>query len=178
MARSNGVLSKVKHTLPKTTLLQLYCTLVHPVLLYGITAWGNTFPTYLQKLQVLQNKAVRLISESHPRDHLTSVYASLKILQVKELLTFELAKFVFCCIANKAPKSFSEYFVRTSEVSCRNTRQSQNKNNLYTQRYRSNRLQRCKFQVVKVWENIPNEHKENSYGSFKKRLQEYLHAKC
>ena len=101
---------------------------------------------YLQKLQALQNKAVRIISESHPRYHLTPVYpvyASLKILQVKELLTLVLAKFVFCCIANKAPKSFSEYFVRTSKVSCRSTRQSQNKNNLYTPRYRSNRLERC-----------------------------------
>ena len=143
MARSIGVLSKVKHTLPKTTLLQLYYTLVHPLLLHGITAWGNSYPTYLQKLQVLQNKAVRIISESHPRDHLTPVYAFLQILSVKELLTFELAKFVFCCIANKAPKGFSEYFVRTSEVSSRSTRQSQNKNNLYTPRYRSNRLQRC-----------------------------------
>ena len=45
-------------------------------------------------------------------------------------------------------------------------------------RYRSNRLQRCiKFQGVKVWENMPNEQKENSYGSFKKRLKKYLLAK-
>ena len=33
VARSIGVLSKVKHTLPKTTLLHLYYILVHPLLL-------------------------------------------------------------------------------------------------------------------------------------------------
>ena len=48
------ILNKLKLTLPQTVMLQLYYTLVHPSLLYGITMWGAAYPTYLQKLKSLK----------------------------------------------------------------------------------------------------------------------------
>ena len=46
MARSVGILNKLKQTLPQTVMLQLYYALVHPLLLYGIIIWGATCPSY------------------------------------------------------------------------------------------------------------------------------------
>ena len=56
VARSVGILNKLKQTLPQTIMLQLYCALVglHPLLLYGIITRGATYSTYLTKFKSLQ----------------------------------------------------------------------------------------------------------------------------
>ena len=58
IARSVGILTKLKTILPKQNLLQLYHTFVHSHLTYGISIWGSTYLSYLQKLQKVQNKAL------------------------------------------------------------------------------------------------------------------------
>ena len=58
IARSVGILSKVRYNFPLKTLLQLYHALIHPLLTYGIVVWGSTYPSYLGKLKTLQNKAM------------------------------------------------------------------------------------------------------------------------
>ena len=63
VARSTGILYKQKYVLPKDALLQLYHSLVHSYFIYGLTAWGNTFPTYISKPRRLQNKALKLLVE-------------------------------------------------------------------------------------------------------------------
>ena len=61
-----GILNKLRHIFPCSALL-IYFTLVHLHLLYGLPIWGSTFPTYLQKLQCLQNKALCIISNCNPK---------------------------------------------------------------------------------------------------------------
>ena len=58
---SIGIMSEVCHCLPKTMLLNLYFALIHSQLLYGIVVWGSTYQTSINKLQVLQNKAMKMI---------------------------------------------------------------------------------------------------------------------
>jgi len=77
-ACSVGMLSKLKYLLPKTTLQQLYYTLIHPSLLYGIIIWGLTYPNYLQKLSILQNKALKAICGAHYRNSASPIYAKIK----------------------------------------------------------------------------------------------------
>ena len=50
IARSVGISTKLKTILPKQNLLQLYYTLVHSHLTYGISIWGSRYPSHLQKL--------------------------------------------------------------------------------------------------------------------------------
>ena len=71
IARSIGVLSKLKHVLPFTALRNLYYSMIHPHLLYGISIWGNTSDRSLQQLLTLQTKAVKIISGRQWRDHVT-----------------------------------------------------------------------------------------------------------
>ena len=60
VSRSVGILTKLKSFIPQQTLLQLYHSLVHSHLTYGITIWGSTHTMYLQKLQNLQNRALKV----------------------------------------------------------------------------------------------------------------------
>ena len=49
LSRYAGVLTKLKHCLPKSALIALYYGMVFPHPLYGIIIWGSTYPTYLNK---------------------------------------------------------------------------------------------------------------------------------
>ena len=151
-----GILNKLKQTLPQTVMLQLYYALVHPLLLHGIIVWGATYPTYLQKLKYLQNRAIRTTVGAHFRDSVNSYYSQLKILQINDLFKFEVAKFIYGSLHNKTLNSFHKYFCKTNNLSKRATRQSSDCNNLNIPRYRTNKLQRCiKHQVVRIWNCIP-----------------------
>ena len=63
---------KLKSVLSQEALIILYYALVHPLgphLLHGIVAWGSAFPTYLNSLVSLQNKAVRVVDSGNYRDY-------------------------------------------------------------------------------------------------------------
>ena len=153
-----GILNKLKQTLPHTVMLQLYYALVHPLLLHGIIIWEATYPTYLQKLKYLQNRAIRTTVGAHFRDSVNSYYSQLKIglLQINDLFKIEVAKFIYGSLHNKTFNSFHKYFCKTNNRSRRATRQSSDCNNLNIPRYRTNKLQRCiKYQVVRIWNCIP-----------------------
>ena len=85
VARSVGILCKLKQVLPRKTLLQLYHALIHPLLAYGIIIWGATYSSYLTKLKTLQNKALRVISGAHYRDNAIPLYKNLDVLQLDDL---------------------------------------------------------------------------------------------
>jgi len=60
-SRNLGVLNKLKHVLPKTSLYQLYCTLILPYLSYGILLWGSANKENLNRIFKLQKRALRRV---------------------------------------------------------------------------------------------------------------------
>ena len=85
LSRGIGILCKLKQVLSQNPLLKLYYSLFHPHLLYGLVAWGSTFPTYLYKLASIQNKAAKLIGGGHSLENSTHFYAKPKILKLLDL---------------------------------------------------------------------------------------------
>ena len=79
-SRSVGILTKLKSFIPQQTLTQLYHSLVHSRLTYGITIWGSTHTTYLQKLQNLQNRALKVVCNVPFLSFAKTLYKKLNIL--------------------------------------------------------------------------------------------------
>ena len=90
LSKAVGILCKLKHVLPQNALLKLYYSLFHSHLLYGLVAWGSTFPTYLHKLASVQNKEVKLLGGGHFLQISTHYYAKLKILKLLFYLNLKL----------------------------------------------------------------------------------------
>ena len=90
--------------------------MVHSHLLYGQVVWGSTFPSYLKKLNSIQNKAVKLIGRGNYVDRVTPYYSKLNILKLPDLYKLETAKFVYRFMHNTLPQSFSDFFVKVSEI--------------------------------------------------------------
>ena len=86
VAKAVGILSRLQFLFPKSTLVLLYYALIHPHLLYVLLLWGSTFPTYLTKLQRLQNKALRINFNCKQLNSATLLFHKLKILKTRDLL--------------------------------------------------------------------------------------------
>ena len=62
ISRSVSILGKVKNYLDLTSLLKLYYALIHSQINYGLIVWGNTYSSYLTRLKILRNKAIRIVN--------------------------------------------------------------------------------------------------------------------
>ena len=54
------LLNKKSHLNPKNKII-LYKTVIRPILLYGCNVWGKAAKTHIKKIQVVQNKALKII---------------------------------------------------------------------------------------------------------------------
>ena len=106
IAKVVGILNKLRFFFPKTTLLLLYYAVVHPYFLYALPVWGCTFPSYLRKLQCLQNKAFRIIFNSNRLTLVTPIFHALEILKIKDLFKYEVGKLMFQFCKKNFPSAF------------------------------------------------------------------------
>ncbi len=74
-------MNTAKHQLPRHTLLMLYYTLIYPHLTYGILLWGTSSETWLKQVEILQKKAVRIITKSTYNDH-TYAFQRTKVIKI------------------------------------------------------------------------------------------------
>jgi len=72
----------------------------------------------------LQNKAVKIISGAHWLASSQPMYKNLGILDFRNLLTFETAKFVFNFVKKGLPSTLDSYFLYMKDIYSRITRTS------------------------------------------------------
>ena len=175
ISRAVGIMSKLKYFMPKNALQTIYYSFIQSHLIYGLPVWGSTYHSYLKKLRILQNKAVKFIGGDLFQDRITPLYAQSNILKLPNLYKLEVSKLVHAHIRNQLPHKLSNYFTFTSNISSRNTRTTQKKNHLYTPRYKTSRMQKCiKYQGVKIWNDIPSEIQNSNSKNFKRKMKKHL----
>ena len=78
-------ISKLRHYLSIKQLKQIYYKLIYPYIAYAILAWGSTYISSLQKVQVKQNHVARLIFFANIRGKDTE--SALPLLNLLDMLT-------------------------------------------------------------------------------------------
>ena len=161
-SRNLGVMNKVKHFLPKTSLYQLYCSFILPYLSYGILLWGNATKTYITKLLKIQKRAIRIISNSSYLCHTKPLFEKYKILSIFELYDKELGIFMYKYKNGLLPLSFDHVFTELQSVHNYDTR---NKTNF---RYDIHKIKSVFTTGPKLWNNLSKSIKTaKSLNSFK-----------
>ena len=84
ISRVIGVLGKSRHFDDTKTLVQLYHAIILPFLSYGCRAWGNTYDHNIKTLQIIQRKAIRLITFSNFDAHVSPLFAKLNLLKLQD----------------------------------------------------------------------------------------------
>ena len=170
IAKGVGILFKLNKILTSNALLMLYYALVHPHLTFGILIWGSTYKSYLNTLQLSQNKVMRAITKQRWFDRITPIYRRLQVLRINDLYKLETAKFMHQFSDKSLSASFEKYFTRTTFEHCHSTRTSE-RIDYFLPHFSTTRLQRSiRFSAVKILNSIPCKFKNLS---LKKFISEY-----
>jgi hypothetical protein len=92
VARTIGVLSRVKHLLPQIILKTIYNSLILPYLNYCLLCWG---PINTSRLLLLQKKAIRCITCANYNAHCDPIFKSLNLLKIDDIFLSRLLKFYY-----------------------------------------------------------------------------------
>ena len=105
LSRLIGVLHRLKYIFPLHILHTLYNSLFVPHINYGSLVWG----THIEQLEKVQKKAVRIITQSSYRAHSEPLLKSLNLLNVKDMFSMKLLKFLHKLAHNELPSYFNVY---------------------------------------------------------------------
>ena len=173
LARCVGILSKLKHFLPKSTLRSIYSSLMLPHLSYCLVVWSGANKTNLNKLVILQKKAIRHVAGCDPYDHTSPLFSSLNLLKFTDLINVSIASFIFKCLNSNLPNKFKTFFTQNSQIHKYNTRQCTDFHAFPT--YSNNAQKSLRNRLVNIWNSLPCRDKTfNSLISFKSHLKRYF----
>jgi hypothetical protein len=109
ISRGLGMISRVSRFMPFNVMLTLYYSLIYPYLLYCCIAWGGASATALHKLEVLQNRSLRLITQSPYRSSASPLYKRLNILKLSDIYRLQISMFMFRVRESQLPSSCMRY---------------------------------------------------------------------
>ena len=83
ICRALGMLSKVRYFVDHQTLIMIYYGIFSSILMYSSLIWGHN-NSIVTRLQILQNKALRIINFKPRRTSATPLYGKCKILKLRD----------------------------------------------------------------------------------------------
>ena len=110
VARGIGVLGKVRKYFNNDCMINLYNAFKYPYLMYCNQIWGSTYKTNLSKLQVLQNKAVQIVTGSPPRSNNENMYRCSEIMKLNHINTYLVGRFMYKVYHKTLPAIFYDFF--------------------------------------------------------------------
>ena len=127
----------------------IYFACIHSRIKYGIETYGSASEYKISKLQVLQNKLLKLLTKRERRYSTNKLHKSLNILKVKHVYETSVLMFVYGCIKAIAP--FKNYFDIRGRAHNYNLR---NNKDLATNQIRANMGTHSTHTVgAKLWNN-------------------------
>ena len=116
----------IRRYLNSSHIKSIYYSMVYSKIKYGILTYGLTTSTNIKKIQVVQNKLLKVISNQKYRTPTNALHNSLELLKVKDIFTQELLTFVHKFKNKKLPNVFRNYFRKFDDVHNINTRNKEN----------------------------------------------------
>ena len=105
----------MKNVLPRNVLLQLYSSLFLPRLNYGILIWGHNN----ERIEKLQKRAVRFITQSKYLAHTDPIFIKLNLLKIQDIKLNKL-QFYYKYLIKSLPDYFQNLnFTRQSRYNTR-----------------------------------------------------------
>ena len=144
--------------------------MILPHISYCIVIWGKCANYLLDRIFILQKRAIRIITNSHFLTSTDRLFLKLNILKVRDLHTFQVACFMYKYFKGLLPPLFNNYFTLNHHINKYKTRNSEN---LYVPFYRY-QVSRSTIRFIgpKVWNSTDTFLKQSpSLSSFKKRFK-------
>ncbi len=122
LSRAIGLLYKIRTFSSKTILRSLYFGIFHSHLTYGLPVWGYAAQHLLEKIQLLQKKALRVITSSDYHAHTAPIMKQTKILSLIDQRHVMTSSLMWDLDHENLPPTISTYFVKCNTLHHHNTR--------------------------------------------------------
>ena len=132
----------------------IYYTMIYSRIKYGICAYGFATKENIDKVQVIQNKLLKVILEKTWRHPTEELHSEVNILQVSDLFYQEIASFVNKYFSGDLPEVFLDYYKYVNHPY--GTRGNQNKLLLPLQRTELGK-KTVRYKGGEVWNNLCQE---------------------
>ena len=162
----------IRDFLRESDIKTLYYTLVYSRIKYGISLYGQAAQNKIQKIQVLQNQLLKVLSNKKRRYSTEKLHREFDILMVQDIKNHEILTFVHNYFYNNLPPVFDDYFIKFNHRY--NTR---NVNNSYQIKSHNTDTAALSVQIdgSKQWNKLNNELKLiPKRKNFRKKIKKSL----
>jgi len=166
-----GIIKRISHLLPPQVLKNLYYTLIYPYLTYCNLIWTATYPSHLTKLEILQKKALRIITKSTYNTHTKPLFNKLNLLNIDQIKYLQICELMYRYEKNLLPSAFISLFTSSTQ-----TIQTRSNRSYLCPYVRTNvRKFSIGYQGPLIWNNLPITIKNaTGFPQFKKLTRAYI----
>ena len=168
LSRALGMLSKIRHFVKHETLIMIYYGIFSSLLTYGSQILGQN--NVANKLQIIQNKALRIINFKPSRNTASPLFKKCNILKLKDNISLQNFLFAHDSIKNNLPSpllgqlSFVDTVHNTRNEDCYQLDKPTNRTIIYG-------ANSIKSKSVDIWNTINRLH-------YSKKLHEKSRSIC
>ena len=172
-------MAKLRHCVDISTLKNVYFSLVHSYVRYGLSTWGSAAPAVLSPLYTAIHKVLRIMTFApYGNIDLHPIFDFLQVLNLDQMIVFEKCKFYYKVVHSLLPQnSLGNYFETDPFVNQHSYGLRSRTNKVPTRLVCHTRFSEKSFQIggLKLWNKVP-EHikKSESLKIFKKSLKTFL----
>ena len=122
LSKSIGIIHKSRFFLSTQSLRTLYNSMILPYFYYCNLAWGGTYKANLQRIVILQKRALRIVNNSTYDANTSPIFKELKLLKFHDIHSVQLGFFMFSLKNSTFPSKFNNLFLIYSQIHNYNTR--------------------------------------------------------
>ena len=171
ISKTAGIIARLRHFVPFSILSNLYRSLILPYLSYGVVAWGRAAKYLINKLLLLQKRALRLMYFTDKQQHAIPLFLKSNFLPIQMIYFEKTASLMYDISTNEAPSLIQQLFTKAGNVHGYGTR-SATSGNYYV---KSSRLEIQKNSFSRsgtfVWNSLPLKLRHVNKRRFKKELR-------
>ena len=116
LKRANGMLSKVRHYVPKEELKSIYHAIFSSHAVYGCQIWGQGRGSHIEKISKLQDRALRIINFEDFHVNPNPLYKNNKILKIQDYIRLQNCLFVHDFLNNSLPACFDDHYFKLNHL--------------------------------------------------------------
>ena len=148
--------------------------MIYSKIKYGLSVYGLTSEANVSKVQILQNKLLKVLLNKTRRFSTNKLHNEIEILKVKDLIKLEISTFVYNYFKGNLPSPFNGYFCTFNEVHSINTRENTTRT-ITPNHHIEIGANTVKVQGSKIWNRLNSKHKSiKTQKTFRKTIKKSL----
>lgn len=111
-----GIIHRVRDQLTKKSLLNLYFTLCYPHIIYCVSVWGCTWPSFIKDVTIAHKRLIRIMSSKGRYYHAAELYRDWNLLDFPSVHKYFLLLGIFKSLYKQVPSNRECFFSRAARA--------------------------------------------------------------